>query len=499
MGFVSAEAAGGERLALVIGNGGYRAAPLDQAAADARLVAAALRGAGFEVTERIDADLRAMKRAIEGFGARLDRGGAEAVGLVYFAGHGIRLRGRNFLLPVDARTRREDHLRARAIALDWMLKRIGAGGGRLRIVILDAGRGNRFADGFAIAARGLARMAPPAETLIAHAAAPGAVVPDHAGENGVYAAALARAIGIPGMALERVFKEVRITVQKATKGAQVPWVGAALTREFSFTPAAAAPRPANRLEIAWWKRIGNSGEISDYETYLKKFGANADFAALARSRIAALRARAAQSDKPAEANRLRADMAAARTAMKKAEDFIRDLEDDSSGLMSGISTKMPLSKRLDIFRGFMGAIVDFRTMARFVLGRHAKRISKAEFEEFLNYYEALFLDGYTYTRGDVWDGQIDLKQVRPYAKDYLVTVTLRPRKGGSDVVGLRIRRHPGSFFDFKVIDVLYKGVSLLVTQRADFGPVLNRAGLPGLIAEIEKKVGYQEDVIEIPD
>ena len=198
-------------------------------------------------------------------------------------------------------------------------------------------------------------------------------------------------------------------------------------------------------------------------------------------------------------NRLRDDMAAARTSMKKAEDFIRDLEDDSSGLMSGISTKMPLSKRLDIFRGFMGAIVDFRTMARFVLGRHGKRISKAEFKEFLNYYEALFLNGYTYTRGDVWDGQIDLKQVRPYAKDYLVTVTLRPRKGGSDVVGLRIRRHPGSFFDFKVIDVLYKGVSLLVTQRADFGPVLNKAGLPGLIAEIEKKVGYQEDVIDIPD
>ncbi len=499
MGIVSAEAAGGERLALVIGNGEYRAAPLDQAAADARLVAAALRSAGFEVTERIDADIRAMKRAIEEFGARLDRGGAEAVGLVYFAGHAIQLRGRNFLLPVDARIRREAHLRARAIALDWMLKRIGAGGGRVRIVILDAGRGNRFTDGFAVAARGLARMTPPPETLIAHATAPGAVIPDHSGENGVYASALARAIGVPGMAVERVFKEVRITIQKATKGAQVPWIGAALTREFSFTPAAAAPRPANQFEVAWWKRIGNSGDISDYETYLKKFGAAADFAPLARSRIAALRARAAQSDKPTEANRLRGDMAAARAAMKKAEDFIRDLNNDSSGLMAGISTKMPLSKRLDIFRGFMGAIVDFRTMARFVLGRHGKRISKAEFKEFLNYYEALFLNGYTYTRGDVWDGQIDLKQVRPYAKDYLVTVTLRPRKGGSDVVGLRIRRHPGSFFDFKVIDVLYKGVSLLVTQRADFGPVLNKAGLPGLIAQIEKKVGYQEDVIEIPD
>jgi ABC-type transporter MlaC component len=116
----------------------------------------------------------------------------------------------------------------------------------------------------------------------------------------------------------------------------------------------------------------------------------------------------------------------------------------------------------------------------------------------LRYYEALFLEGYNFTRGDAWDGEIEVQEVRPYSTDYLVTLLLKPRKGDTEDVGLRIRRKPESYFGFKIIDVLYKGVSLLVTQRADFASTLRKEGVAGLIKKIEEKVGYEEEIIDIP-
>jgi phospholipid transport system substrate-binding protein len=264
------------------------------------------------------------------------------------------------------------------------------------------------------------------------------------------------------------------------------------------TSQAPSGRERKEAEIAWWKTHGNSPNISDYEAYLERFGTHGEFAPLARSRIAALRSRTARSVTRPEAQRLRSDLEAAKEAVRKAEQFILDLRDDSDGLIGKLAGDMPLAKRLDIFRGFLGAVVDFPPMARFVLGRHQKTVSEAEFKEYLRYYEALFLKGYNFTRGDAWDGEIEVQEVRPYSTDYLVTLLLKPRKGDTEDVGLRIRRKPESYFGFKIIDVLYKGVSLLVTQRADFASTLRKEGVAGLIKKIEEKVGYEEEIIDIP-
>ncbi|HEV3286806.1 MAG TPA: caspase family protein, partial [Steroidobacteraceae bacterium] len=90
------------RIALVVGNSAYASGPLLNPANDARLVAQALSQLGFEVIERRDADQNTMKRAIQEFGERLDKGGPQAVGLFYYAGHGVQLNGRNYLIPTKA-------------------------------------------------------------------------------------------------------------------------------------------------------------------------------------------------------------------------------------------------------------------------------------------------------------------------------------------------------------------------------------------------------------
>ena len=91
------------RVALVIGNGAYRHAPmLANPVNGANGMAEALRDLGFEVVSVIDADRNAMVKAINQFRKTMR---ADGVGLFYYAGHGMQVDGRNYLLPVDAQSR----------------------------------------------------------------------------------------------------------------------------------------------------------------------------------------------------------------------------------------------------------------------------------------------------------------------------------------------------------------------------------------------------------
>lgn len=92
-----------DRIALVTGNGRYTAVePLDNSERDAALIASKLRSVGFEVNLVINTSLAELKPGISVFGEQLRRGGKDAVGLFYYAGHGLQSFGSNYLLPVDA-------------------------------------------------------------------------------------------------------------------------------------------------------------------------------------------------------------------------------------------------------------------------------------------------------------------------------------------------------------------------------------------------------------
>ena len=130
-----ASAAG--KVALVIANAGYRNVPqLPNPPADAALVARSLKAAGFD---RVDIaqnlDKSGMEAALRAFGARAE--GAE-VAMIYYAGHGIEVGGRNFLIPVDARLLRDRDAELDAVSLDTVLA--VTEGARMRVILLDACR-----------------------------------------------------------------------------------------------------------------------------------------------------------------------------------------------------------------------------------------------------------------------------------------------------------------------------------------------------------------------
>jgi uncharacterized caspase-like protein len=249
---IEAAAESPPRIALVIGNGEYTAGRLANAVLDARSMAETLRTLGFEVLAHENAGYRDMRRALAEFGDRLR---ADGVGLFYYAGHGLQVNGKNYLVPVDAEIKSERHVSAEAVDAESVLAEMQAAKTRVNIVILDACRDNPFVTrfrGLGGITRGLAFMPASAGTYVAYATGPGSVAEDgEPGRNGIYTGELLKALKEPGLRIEDVFKRVRIAVQARTENRQNPWDASSMTGDFFFTPppAAAAPPLSVREEV----------------------------------------------------------------------------------------------------------------------------------------------------------------------------------------------------------------------------------------------------------
>jgi uncharacterized caspase-like protein/formylglycine-generating enzyme required for sulfatase activity len=236
------------RVALVIGNSEYASGPLPNPANDAKLMGDALTSLGFDVIARRNADQTTMKRAIEEFGSRLEKAGAGAVGLFYYAGHGVQLNGKNYLIPTTARIDREGDVEIEAVSADWVIEQMRYARNQLNIVILDACRNNPFTRSMRSVDHGLASMDAPAGIIIAYSTAPGSVAADGSGRDSPYTEALTQAIRDLHEPVEQVFKHVRVNVMAETGGKQIPWEASSLTGDFYFAgPSKVAPETSQAL------------------------------------------------------------------------------------------------------------------------------------------------------------------------------------------------------------------------------------------------------------
>ena len=228
----------GKRVALVIGNAKYKFSPLNNPVNDATDMAASLRSVGFDVIEIRDANKRQMRAATRRFEDKL---AASDVGLVYYSGHGVEVKGRNYLIPVDADIRREHEVEDQAFDAGNILRMMeslqGTEKKRVNIMIVDACRNNDLARSWRSTNRGLARMDAPTGSFISFATAPGQVASDGNGRNSPFTKHLLQALKQPNVPIELVFKEVRRNVMDETGGEQVPWENSSLVGDFYFTVA----------------------------------------------------------------------------------------------------------------------------------------------------------------------------------------------------------------------------------------------------------------------
>jgi tetratricopeptide (TPR) repeat protein len=221
---VETAAASGGRLALVIGNGAY-APPdkLDNPPNDARAVAQALRGIGFDVIEGIDLDHAAMLRALRTF---LLKASSARIALMYYAGHGVQIRGENYLVPTDAKLLSEATVELELINLDKQILDGLNDEARANIVILDACRNNPFANVGKRGGRGAGGLAIPSTggSLVAFATDPNNVAQDGDGAHSPYTTALLQYIADPNLDLVTMLRRVQSAVRNATHGEQNPFI-----------------------------------------------------------------------------------------------------------------------------------------------------------------------------------------------------------------------------------------------------------------------------------
>jgi hypothetical protein len=228
------------RVALVIGNAAYKDAPLLNPVNDAVDIAKLLEKAGFHVVLRQNAGLRDMHLALREFGDKLGR---DSLGVFYFSGHGMQVRGRNFLVPVDADISREDEVAFSAFDVQAALEKMDSARNHTNLIILDACRNNPFPGKFKLANAGLAQIDAPPGSVIAFATAPGSTAADGFGRNGLYTKHLLAQLSKEGVRIEEAFKLVRAAVRKESAGLQTPWESTSLEGEL-YLAGAPKPKPA---------------------------------------------------------------------------------------------------------------------------------------------------------------------------------------------------------------------------------------------------------------
>jgi formylglycine-generating enzyme required for sulfatase activity len=337
---------GGEsRVALVIGNSAYRdSPPLANPVNDAEDVANKLRVLGFKVIERLNLSKNDMGSVLQEFSSSLKPGG---IALVFYAGHGVQIKGENYFPTVDAVIKNEFDIRAQSLSLHEIMGVLDTAKTRLNLVFLDACRNNPFARSFRDGARGLARVREgdfPSGTIIAYATKEGSVAADGTGHNGLYTSKLLVEMD-SHVEIEKSIRRINSAVKKESKGEQEPWMNSSLTDEGDFCFAGCDGAPAPNIQVAQvvhtvpvaplppaaplvdadtelWAEVQVGNSIDDYQAYLDKYP-KGKYATLARSRMKKLKAEAADKLK-------RDNAAAAQAAAQAAADRARQQREEAA-------------------------------------------------------------------------------------------------------------------------------------------------------------------------
>jgi len=226
VGVSSAAAVEPRRVALVIGNNKYEHVPaLTNPANDARLIGEVLRQLGFDLIgggPLVDLNRDRMENAIRDFAQKIGPG---TVAVFYYAGHGIQIRGENFLIPITADLHSANDVDFELVNVGVVLRQMELRESTLNLVILDACRNNPFADRLlSDGGAGLAQMRSPRGTVIAFATQPGDVAQDGRGRDSPFSIALSKEMPKPNVSMLDMFNNVSADVNASTNKQQLPWV-----------------------------------------------------------------------------------------------------------------------------------------------------------------------------------------------------------------------------------------------------------------------------------
>lgn len=317
---VLAQKASDERVALVIGNADYSSSPLTNPKNDAVGMADLLAQAGFQVSRNLNVDRAALKAAVEQFGRQL-KSPSVKFAIFYYAGHGVQLDWRNYLIPVDAKVRSAEDVKAQSVDVSELLRFMDQAKDKSFLVILDACRDDPFGSSYKASNKGLSQFDGPVGSLLAYSTSPGNVAMDGSGNNGLYTSHLLRELSVRNAKLEDAFKRVRLNVRLESGGKQIPWESTSLEEDIYLFRSEAKKLSESEQEtliekeVSAWRKIKTNTDPRVLAHFIREFPSGST-SELAQSRLNRLMA--GLSSKKAEAESKAAAQAAADRAAKAA-------------------------------------------------------------------------------------------------------------------------------------------------------------------------------------
>ena len=276
-----------DRIALVIGNSDYPSSPLRNPVNDANDIADRFRELGFEVIHYENTTYQEMENAVREFGRLLDE--IKGIGIFFYAGHGLQVNGRNYLMPVDAEIQDETEVKHKALDVDFVLGKMELAQNSVNLLILDACRNNPFERSFrSVTSRGLAPMNAPSGTVIWYATRPGKVASDGHGRNSPFTRNLLDTLSQQNVEARKVISKIAVSMRNE-KLKQEPWQEGIWLQDFYFinegpvasddttvddeyAKARAEAKAKVKAEKMHWDIIRDLNQVAPFEEYLDKCG-----------------------------------------------------------------------------------------------------------------------------------------------------------------------------------------------------------------------------------
>ena len=260
------------RTALVVGNAAYHETPLTYPVNDAKTVANVLQSLGFNVTLLMDVGRNKLRHAIREFAKTLKE--QHGVGLFYFSGHALQIKQRNYMMPLDADIVSAFEVPDEGVDFGYAINAMIDAGNELDILMFDASPAQPYSAKLVQINPGLAFQDVPENMLLSYSTSPNNTAAPIAAQNSEYARHFLQYAVTPNMPIEQVYKEIRIGVEQATAGKQVPWQSSSLRQKFVFSTMSdggAAEKSMAAAETAAWELIKSSENIEELQKFMQQF------------------------------------------------------------------------------------------------------------------------------------------------------------------------------------------------------------------------------------
>ncbi len=174
----------------------------------------------------------------------------------------------------------------------------------------------------------------------------------------------------------------------------------------------------------------------------------------------------------------------------------RQLIDETADKIVGIlaQKEVPAEQRISEIETIAYEIFDFTTMSKLVLARNWRKMDKPkraefvkEFKQHLSRTYGTRLDRFDQEEVDVYGAQVEVRN------DVSVKTKIVGGQFDQAEISYRLRNRKD---EWKIIDVVIEGVSLVSNYRSQFAEVLNGGSSDDLLAKLKDKNFVVDDGVE---